>query len=99
MCLPLRQPFPSFTDMSERVDITLSVDPDTARRLADPAIRARVESELEAFTRKIGVDLLMEAIAAAKHEARANGLTDEMVEAELAAWKAERREVRVPPAA
>jgi len=35
--------------------------------------------------------LLAEAIAAAKQEARASGLTDEAVDAELEAWRAERK--------
>jgi hypothetical protein len=36
-------------------------------------------------------DLLAEAIAAAKQEARANGLTDADIDAELADWRAEPR--------
>jgi hypothetical protein len=35
-------------------------------------------------------DVLAEAIADVKLEARANGLTDEDIDAELAAWRAER---------
>lgn len=35
-------------------------------------------------------DILAEAIADAKREARAGGLTDEDIDAELAAWRAER---------
>jgi hypothetical protein len=35
-------------------------------------------------------DVLAEAIADVKREARANGLTDEDIDAELAAWRAER---------
>lgn len=34
---------------------------------------------------------LTEAIADAKREARANGLTDEDIDAELEAWRAERK--------
>lgn len=36
-------------------------------------------------------DLLEDAFAEAKKEARANGLTDEDIDAELAAWRAERQ--------
>ncbi len=39
----------------------------------------------------IDVGALAQAIAAAKAEARAAGLTDADIDAELAAWKAERR--------
>ena len=85
--------------MSERVDVTLSVDPDTARQLGDAEVRARVEAELERLTRKVAVDLLIEVIEAAGRDAEARGLTEDILNEELAAWKAERRARHMPPAA
>ena len=78
--------------MNNTVDISIPVDPETARLLENPARREAAGRFLNSLinTRNFG-DLLAEAIADLKREAHANGLTDEMVDAELEAWRAERR--------
>lgn len=78
--------------MNGMVDVTIPVDPGIAKALDTPLLReaaGRVLSEL--LSRRDVTDLLAEAIADLKQEARANGLTDEEVDAELAAWRSEQR--------
>lgn len=78
--------------MNRIVDVTIPVDPEAARALESPARReaaGRYLSELLKGGRLR--DELAEAIADAKREARARGLTDEEIDAELAAWRAERQ--------
>ncbi len=78
--------------MDEHVDVIIPVEPAVARALASPAQRqaaGRVLSEL--FTGGHLPEVLAEAIGDAKREARANGLTDEDIDAELDAWRAERQ--------
>ena len=78
--------------MDEQVDVTIPVEPAVARALASPARRqaaGRVLSGL--LTGGHLPEVLAEAIADAKREARANGLTDEDIDAELDAWRAERQ--------
>ena len=65
--------------MPATVPVTLELDPETAAAPGDPTTRARVERLFAA----------MDALSA---EARRRGLTDEILEAELAAHNAERRE-------
>ena len=78
--------------MNDTVDIPIPVDAETARMLENPARREAAGRFLSSLmnTRHFG-DLLAEAIADLKREAHANGLTDEMVDAELEAWRAERQ--------
>ncbi len=78
--------------MDEHVDLTIPVEPAVAKALASPARRqaaGRVLSGL--LTGGHLTEVLAEAIADAKREARANGLTDEDIDAELEAWRAERQ--------
>jgi len=83
--------------MDTTVDITIPVDPETARALASPSRRAAAGRVLSRMLLAGGLrDALAEAIAEAKREAAENGLTDEIVDAELAAYNAERRS-RKPP--
>lgn len=78
--------------MSDTVDVTLALDPRTAAWLADPQRRAEAEELLNRTFRQAAVERLFEAIAALKAEAHARGLTDEIIDEELAAYNAERRE-------
>lgn len=83
---------PEEVQMDEQVDVTIPVEPAVARALASPARRqaaGRVLSGL--LTGGHLPEVLAEAIADAKREARANGLTDEDIDAELDAWRAERQ--------
>jgi len=78
--------------MGNTVEVTIPVDAEAARALRSPARReaaGRYLSDLLNGGR--ARDILAEAIAAAKQEARASGLTDEDIEAELKAWRAERK--------
>ncbi|MEA2740933.1 MAG: hypothetical protein QOH05_4240 [Acetobacteraceae bacterium] len=78
--------------MDDMVDVTIPVDPVTARALESPARRraaGRVLSDLLTGRRVVG--LLAEAIADLKTEAHANGLSDEAIDAELEAWRSEPR--------
>jgi hypothetical protein len=78
--------------MDQTVDVTIPVDPDAAKALEDPARRRAAGRYLSGLLTGQDVrDVLAQAIADAKQEARANALTDEDVEAELAAWRAGRQ--------
>ncbi len=78
--------------MDATVDVTLAVTPETAELLSDPARRRAAARYLDALLRNNGAGLmLVEALADVQREAQANGLTDEIVDAELEAWRAERR--------
>jgi hypothetical protein len=79
------------------VPVTLQLDPQTAAALEDPATRARVERMIRSTVQPVGVERLIDAIQALKAEAHRRGLTDEIVDEELAAYNAERRDP--PPAA
>lgn len=77
--------------MGQTIDVTIPLEPDAARLLEHPARRAALGRYLSALlTGDRAPELLAEAIAAAKREARGNNLTDEMIEAELNAWRDER---------
>jgi hypothetical protein len=81
-------------DDTRTVPVTFQLDPETATALADPATRARVERLIRRTTRSASVDRLFDAIATLKEDAHRKGLTDEIVDAELAAYNAEHRERR-----
>lgn len=86
--------------MTETVDVTLPVEPDAAAALNDATTRALVGQVVSRMLRPTSVERLAEAIAALKAEAHARGLTDEIIDEELAAYNAERRERDpLPPAA
>lgn len=81
--------------MPETVNVAIALDPLVAERLADPrnrAIAGQLITRLFAPAPGAPVDALAEAIAAVKAEARGVGLTDAMIDAELAAYNAERRD-------
>ena len=77
--------------MNDTVDVTLPVEREAAQALATPARREAAGRVLSGLLKggRLG-DLLAEAIADAKREARAAGLTDADIDAELEAWRTER---------
>ena len=77
--------------MDGRIDVAIPVEPDVARALEDPARREAAGRVLDGLLKGGAVrEVLAEAIDAAKREARASGLTDADIDAELAAWRAQR---------
>ena len=77
--------------MPDTVPVTFEFDPEIAAALDDPATRARVERLIRRTIRPAGVERLFTVMDAIGAEARRRGLTDEILEAELAAYNAERR--------
>jgi hypothetical protein len=78
--------------MPDTVPVTIDVEPEVAAALADPATRARLERLVRRTLRPTGgVERLFAAMDALSDEARRRGLTDEILEAELSAYNAERR--------
>lgn len=78
--------------MDSTVDVTTPLDAEVARALDSPARRKAAGRYLSGLLRDGRIrDVLAKAIADAKTEARANGLTDEDVDAELEAWRAGRQ--------
>jgi hypothetical protein len=78
--------------MEETVDVMIPVDAEAARALDSPARREAVGRYLSGLLKGGRIrDILAEAIADIKREARARGLSDEDIDAELEAWRAERR--------
>lgn len=77
--------------MDTTVDVTIPVDAETARALASPARREAAGRYLSGLLKGERVlEILAEAITDAKREARASGLTDAEIDAELEVWRAER---------
>lgn len=79
------------------VPVTLDVTPEAAAALEDPATRARIGRLVSRVLPPAPVERLIEAMDALAAEAERRGLTDEILEDELAAYNAERRE-RLTPA-
>jgi hypothetical protein len=78
--------------MADTVPVTIDVEPSVAAALGDPRTRTamgRLVSRV--LNPRPGPSELAQAIAEAKAEARAAGLTDADIDAELAAYNAERR--------
>jgi hypothetical protein len=83
---------PEETRMDTTVEVTLPVDAEAAKALNSPARREAAGRYLSGLLTGGRVhDVLAEAIAEAKHEARASGLIDEDIDAELEAWRGERK--------
>ncbi|TMJ16967.1 MAG: hypothetical protein E6G93_15000 [Alphaproteobacteria bacterium] len=81
--------------MSKTVDVTIPVEPETAAALEDERNREAVGRLVSRVLRPgSGPTPLARAIAAMKAEARAADLTDGDIDAELAAYNAERRGTR-----
>jgi hypothetical protein len=78
--------------MSNTVEVSIPVDAEAALALKSPARREAAGRYLSGLLNGGRArDILAEAIAETKQEARARGLTDEDVDAELNAWRAERK--------
>jgi hypothetical protein len=76
--------------MGTTVDVTIPVDTETARALDNPTRRAAAGRYLSGLIKGGRArDLIEEAIAEVKREARAKGLTDAEIDAELKAWQSE----------
>jgi hypothetical protein len=81
--------------MDRTVDVTIPVEPEAAEALADARNREAVGRLVSRVLRpRSGPSPLAQAIAELKAEARAAGLTDAEIDAELAAYNAERRDRR-----
>jgi hypothetical protein len=79
-------------DDSRTVPVTPEIDPAAAAVLGDDAKRASVGRIVSRMLEPASVDRLFEVMDAISAEARELGLTDEILEAELAAYNAERRD-------
>jgi hypothetical protein len=78
--------------MGDTVDVTIPVDPVAARYLENAVRRAAVGRYLSGLLRSGRIrEALADAIAEAKREARATGLTDDDIDSELDAWRHERQ--------
>jgi len=79
--------------MGKTIDVTIPVEPEAAAALVDARNREAVGRLMSRVLRpRAGLSPLAEAIAEVKAEARAAGLTDADIDAELAAYNAERRD-------
>jgi hypothetical protein len=77
--------------MDNRVDVMIPVDAEAAKALQSRARREAVGRYLGSLLKGGRArDVLAEAIVEAKREARAHGLTDDEIDAELDEWRAER---------
>ena len=78
--------------MVDHVDVTIPFEPEIARALENPVRREAAGRVLSGLLKGGHLrDVLGDVIAAAKREARANGLTDADIDAELRAWRGEPR--------
>ena len=80
--------------MDSIVDVTIPVDARAASELRDPRTRdaiGRLVSRVLQRQRREHIEKLFSAIDQLSADAEANGLTDKILEEELAAYNAERR--------
>jgi len=78
--------------MDKTIDVTIPVEPEVAAALTDARNREAVGRLVSRVLRpRAGPSPLARAIAELKAEARAAGLSDADINAELAAYNAERR--------
>ena len=82
--------------MGDTVMVEIPVSAETAQILEDAAERARAGRLLDDVlkARRVTDDPLIRAIREVKAVVQASGLTDEDIDAELAAYNAERRDRR-----
>jgi hypothetical protein len=81
--------------MDNTVDVTIPVEPAAAAALADARNREAVGRLVSrVLCPRSGLSPLAQAIAEMKADARAAGLTDAEIDAELAAYNVERRDRR-----
>jgi hypothetical protein len=76
------------------IDVVIPVEARFAERLSDPETRAEAGRLVSEMLRKEAVEGLIATMRAISEEAERRGLTQEILEAELAAYNAERRERR-----
>jgi hypothetical protein len=78
--------------MDTTIEVSIPVDPDAASMLADPQKRAEMGQLISTVLRESAEpDPLIRAIRAVQADVRASGITEAEIDAELAAWKAERQ--------
>jgi hypothetical protein len=82
--------------MTDTVAVTIEVEPAAAAALNDPITRARIGRLVSRALRPTSAERLFEVMEAISDEARRRGLTDQILDEELAAHNAERR--HKPPA-
>jgi hypothetical protein len=82
-------------DESRTVPVTIEVEPAAAAVLGNDVKRAWVGRIVSRMLQPASVERLFEIMDAISAEARRRGLTDEILEAELEAYNAERRDA--PP--
>lgn len=78
--------------MPDTVLVSFEVDPETATALQDPSTHARVERLIQRTVKPATVARLFELMDSIGAEASQRGLTDDILNAELAAYNAELRE-------
>ena len=78
--------------MPNTVPVTIEVEPAVAATLEDPATRARIGRLISRVLRPEPIERLITAMDALAAEAERRGLTDEILQEELVAYNAERRE-------
>ncbi|QYU70295.1 hypothetical protein J4558_09330 [Leptolyngbya sp. 15MV] len=78
------------------VEVPIPVTEGLAARLADPALRAAAGVLIANWLRPADPERLFQVMNAIAVEAERRGLTDELLEAELAAYNAERRSTPEP---
>jgi hypothetical protein len=81
---------------TQTVDITIPVEASVAAALDDAAVRAMAGRLVSRMLQPARVEGLFDTMDAISAEAASRGLTDERLDAELAAYNAERREPDVP---
>ena len=79
------------------VDIAIPVDVSVAAALDDAAVRAMAGRLVSRMLQPASVERLFETMDAISAEAARRGLTDDILDTELAAYNAERRELSAPP--
>jgi hypothetical protein len=76
--------------MSSTVQVTIPIESEAAKALEAPARREAVGRYLSGLLKGGRLPIVLaEAIADTKREARASGLTDDDIDAELEAWRVE----------
>lgn len=83
-------------DDTRTVDVPIPVETTVASALDDAATRAIAGRLVSRMLQPASVERLFQVMDAISTEAERRGLTDEILEAELAAYNAERRDT--PPA-
>jgi hypothetical protein len=78
------------------VDIAIPVQASVAAALDDAGVRAMAGRLVSRMLQPASIEILFNTMDAISAEAARRGLTDDILEAELAAYNAERREPNAP---